>query len=194
MGMARIPDGNRESLPTLPPPASTAGIPINFGIISHKTTTKKGKKKKNNPQPQPTLPKGKQKNSQNFHFGVSGDVGKAQNPRDEKEPRWFFFVYQQLQGLGTTNGSGVYSNQNPRKKKKWEAPVAIPTSQPSFGWQPIPKGKKKIKIQTILNRNWEFHFFLSLSAESSEFREYRDVLLSRLEKEQGKGAATNSAH
>lgn len=194
--MAGIPDGNRELLPTLPPPASTAGIPINFGIISHKTTTKKGKKK-TKPQPQPTLPKGKQKNSQNFHFGVSGDVGKAQNPRDEKEPRWFFFlsisnckvwelptvpesIPTRIQGKKKKVGSSRSNSHFPAKF--WVA------ANPK---RPKKKNKNPNHTQPELGISL---LSLSLSAESSEFREYRDVLLSRLEKEQGKGAAMKSAH
>lgn len=48
LGISKIPVGNQELLPTLPCLASASGIPINFGIISLKTTTEKEKQNKSN--------------------------------------------------------------------------------------------------------------------------------------------------
>lgn len=105
-----------EQLPTLPACISFwnsykfwNNIPQNNNRKGRKKTTTTKKK-----TTQPTLPKEK-KIPKKFRFAVSGNVGKAQNSRDEKEPRWILSLSNcKVWKLPTVPKSD--SNQNPRKK------------------------------------------------------------------------------
>lgn len=178
-----IGNGSQPSLP-----ASASGIPRNFGIVSLKTTTEKEKKIRTTKQTQPTLPKEKKKFPKKFRFGVSGNVGKAQNSRGEKEPGRFVSLGN-CRVWKTSNGSEVRSTQNPRKMGSGNLPQQSPLPSRSLREKPN---------HAILNIG-NLHFsFAGGGFSSRNRRNFGSIgmcrLLSRLEEEQGKGAATKSAH
>lgn len=88
-----------------------------------RNNNRKEKKIKIINQTQPTLPKEKKKFPKKFHFGVSGNVGKAQNSREEKEPRWVFYFC--LSGTAKVWKSSEVCSIPPRIQGKTTKKVGI---------------------------------------------------------------------
>lgn len=108
-----------------------------------------------------------------------------------KNQSWVFFFclsrfgnYQRFQSLFQAE------SKKKKKPKSGNSPAAIPTSQPSFGRQPIPKERKNEKRRIQPNhREPERGIFALFS--SWNFQEFGDLLP---EFPAGRGAGKRSSH
>lgn len=177
-----------ESFPTLPVCISFWNSYKFWNNIPQNNNRKKKKIKTNLANPPQRK---KKKNSHEVSLWSLWETSGRRKIRGmRKNQSWVFFL--SLKVLGTTNGSKVYSKQNPRKKnqKVGILPQQFPLpSQVLGGSRSLRKKKRKKEEsnQTKANRNGEFlHFF-----SSRNFREFRDLLP---EFPAGRGAGKRSSH
>lgn len=181
-----------ESFPTLPVCISFWNSYKFWNNIPQNNNRKKKKIKTNLANPPQRK---KKKNSHKVSLWSLWETSGRRKIRGmRKNQSWVFFL--SLKVLGTTNGSKVYSKQNPRKKnqKVGILPQQFPLpSQVLGGSRSLRKKNEKKKNPTKPRRTGTGNFctfFLQ-----GIFRNLGICCLnSQLGEEQGKGAAMNSAH
>lgn len=177
-----------ESFPTLPVCISFWNSYKFWNNIPQNNNRKKKKIKTN--LANPPQRKKKKKFPQSFALESLGNVGKAQNSRDEKEPKLGFFFVSQGFGNYQRFQSLFQAESKKKNQKVGILPQQFPLpSQVLGGSRSLRKKKRKKEEsnQTKVNRNGEFlHFF-----SSRNFREFRDLLP---EFPAGRGAGKRSSH